>query len=138
MATIRTKLTVAYAGALLGSIAVYSVALYAERRSNARRDVAREVAVQADVALRVLRFAASANESLTVTTTQVVGAGAQQFTQPITQITPRIAAILDALPDYVVLMDTIGRALYLSPSVRALRRDTTSGDYDRLMQQAVS
>ena len=106
MATIRAKLTVAYAGALLGSVAVYSVALYGERRSNARREIQREVIVQADIALRVLRFAASANEPLTNTTLQVVGAGTQQFVQPITQITPRIAAILDGLPEYVVLMDT--------------------------------
>ena len=139
MATIRAKLTVAYAGALLGSVAVYSVALYGERRSNARREIQREVIVQADVALRVLRFAASANEPLTNTTLQVVGAGTQQFVQPITQITPRIAAILDGLPDYVVLMDTTGKPLYLSPSVRQLRtRDPSSGDYDRVMQQAVA
>ena len=139
MATIRAKLTVAYAGALLGSVAVYSLALYGERRSNARLEIAREVAVQADVALRVLRFAATANEPVTQTTLQVVGAGTQQFVQPITQITPRIATILDGLPDYVVLMDTLGKPLYLSPSIRQLRtRDPNSGDYDRLMQEAVN
>ena len=139
MATIRAKLTVAYAGALLGSVAVYSVALYGERRSNARREIQREVAVQADVALRVLRFAATANEPMTSTTLQVVGAGSQQFVQPITQITPRIATILDGLQDYVVLMDTTGKPLYLSPAIRQLRtRDPSSGDYDRLMQQAVA
>jgi two-component system OmpR family sensor kinase len=139
MATIRAKLTVAYAGALLGSVAVYSVALYGERRSNARREIAREVAVQADVALRVLRFAATANESVTTNTSQVIGAGTQQFVQTSAQITPRIAAILDGLPDYVVLMDSTGKPLYVSPSVRQLQsRDPTSGDYDRLMQQAVN
>jgi len=139
MATIRAKLTVAYAGALLGSVALYSVALYGARRSNARGEIAREVAVQADIALRVLRFAATANEPVTQTTLQVVGAGTQQFVQPITQITPRIATILDGLPDYVVLMDTLGKPLYLSPSIRQLRtRDPGSGDYDRLMQQAVA
>ena len=138
MATIRAKLTVAYAGALLGSVAIYSVALYGERRSNARREIQNELAVQADVALRVLRFAASANEPVTQTTLQVVGAGTQQFVQSITQITPRIAAILDGLPGYVVFMDSTGKSLYLSPSIRQLRtRDPSSGDYDRLMQQAV-
>src|SRR6476619_512703 len=139
MATIRAKLTVAYAGALLGSVAVYSVALYGERRSNVKREIQREVALQADLALRVLRFAATANEPVTSTTLQVVGAGSQQFVQPITQITPRIATILDGLQDYVVLMDSTGKSLYLSPSIRQLRtRDPSSGDYDRLMQQALS
>jgi signal transduction histidine kinase len=131
MATIRAKLTIAYTGALLGSVAIFSVALYAARRSSVRRDVQREVAVEADGALRVLRYASTANEPVTVTSPlPLVG------TQ--TQITPRIAAILDGLPDYVVLMDTSGKALYLSPSVRLLQLQNRDGDYDRLMQQAVS
>ena len=131
MATIRAKLTIAYTGALLGSVAVFSVALYAARRSSVRRDVQREVAVEADGALRVLRYAATANEPVTVASPlPLVG------TQ--TQITPRIAAILDGLPDYVMLMDTSGKALYLSPSVRLLQLQNRDGDYDRLMQQAVA
>ena len=121
MATIRAKLTVAYAGALLGSVAVYSVALYGERRANARQEIGREVVLQADVALRVLRFAATANEPVTTSTSQVIGAGTQQFVQTSAQITPRIAAILDGLPDYVVLMDSTGKALYVSPAVRQLQ-----------------
>ena len=137
MATIRAKLTVAYTGALLGSIAVFSVALYAARRSNAGKEVKRDVAVQADQALRVLRFAATANEPVTVTRDSLVGS----------QITPRIAAILDGLPDYVVLLDKDDRTLYVSPSVRALRaRDGQGGDvgadggsdYDRLMREAIA
>ena len=52
MATIRTKLTVAYAGALLGSVVVFSVALYAARRASARQEVARSVVVQADLAIQ--------------------------------------------------------------------------------------
>ena len=137
MATIRAKLTVAYTGALLGSIAVFSVALYAARRSNAGKEAQRDVAVQADQALRVLRFAATANEPVTMTRDSLVGS----------QITPRIAAILDGLPDYVVLLDKDDRTLYVSPSVRALRaRDAQAGDvgadggsdYDRLMREAIA
>jgi signal transduction histidine kinase len=131
MATIRAKLTVAYTGALVGSLAVFSVALYAARRSSVRRDVQREIALEADGVLRVLRFAATANEPLTVTTPlPLVG------TQ--TQITPRIAAILDNLPDYVVLMDSTGKPLYLSPSVRLLQAGDVNGDFDRLMQEAIN
>ena len=58
MATIRGKLTTAYTAALLGSVAVFSIALFAARRSSARREAQREVALQADLALRVLRNAA--------------------------------------------------------------------------------
>ena len=119
MATIRAKLTLAYTGALLGSVAVFSVALFAARRSNARREMAHEVAVQADLALRVLRNAA-----------------VDTVPDPVTgsPITPRMASILDALPDYILLLDKDGRALYLSPTVRALQ----GNDYDRLVQEAIS
>jgi len=154
MATIRSKLTVAYAGTLIGSIAMFSLAMFAAGRSNARRDAQRDaqrdVANRAEQALRVLRFAATANESLTVTRDSIVGA----------QITPRIAAILDGLPDYVIMLDRNDRTLYVSPSLRALQarapspprpvqsreeEPTDSGcnrrsdsDYDRLMCEAIA
>ena len=136
MATIRAKLTVAYAGALLSSLAVLSVALYAARRSSARREAKREVAVQADQALRVLRFAVTAGEPVTVVRDSLVGA----------QITARVASILDGLPDYVILLDKDGWRLYVSPMVRqlqardqnasTLQRDQTAGDYERLIREA--
>src|SRR3954468_24805760 len=99
MATIRGKLTTAYTAALLGSVAVFSVALFAARRSNAYREAKREVIVQADLALRVLR-----------------NASIDTIPDPVTAspITPRMASILDALPDYLLLLDKDGRALYLS------------------------
>jgi two-component system, OmpR family, sensor kinase len=122
MATIRSKLTVAYAGALIGSVAVFSVAMYAARRSNARRDAERAVAVQADQALRVLRFASTAGEPQTIMRDSLAGA----------MITPRIAAILDGLPEYVIMLDGRDISLYVSPSLRAL----PEGDYDRLLREA--
>ena len=140
MATIRAKLTVAYAGALLGSVGVFSIALFASRRANTRNEVAREVAVRADQALRVLRFAATTNEPLTTTRDTLFGGA---------QITRRIADILDGLPDYVMLLDKDGRTLYVSPSVRALQaRDPVTtepareqlerrGDYERIMRAAI-
>lgn len=137
MATIRSKLTVAYTGALLGSVVVFSVALYAARRSTARVEAQRDLAVRADQALRVLRFAASAGEPTTQVRDSLVGA----------QITPRVAGILDGLPDYVLLLDKDGRALYVSPAIRAVRTKELafgdvpidrSGSYDRLMSEAVA
>jgi signal transduction histidine kinase len=137
MATIRSKLTVAYAGALIGSVAVFSVAMYSARRSTVRREAQYQVAIQADQALRVLRFAASAGESLTVTRDSLAGAF----------INPKIATILDGLPDYVIMLDKIDRTQYVSPSLRALqardqnaseivRERTVEGDYERLMREA--
>ena len=136
MATIRAKLTVAYAGALLSSVAVLSVALSAARRSSARREAPREVALQADQAIRVLKFAVTANEQVTVVRDPLVGA----------QLTARVASILDGLPDYVILLDQDGWRIYVSPSVRRLQeRDTVASrsarergvsDYERLVGEA--
>ena len=113
MATIRTKLTVAYTGALLGSLAVYSISLYAARRDATRRDQKEALAIQADQALRVLRFAATAKEPVTEIRDPLVGA----------QITARIGSILEGLPGYVIMFDKDGWRLYMSPSVRALGPD---------------
>jgi two-component system OmpR family sensor kinase len=136
MATIRSKLTVAYAGALIGSVAVFSVAMYSVRRSTARREAQREVAMQADQALRVLRFAVTANEPLTVTQVR------DSLIGPQTTITPRIAAILDGLPDYVMMLDKEGWRLYVSPALRALQQREKdaqrSGDYQLLISEATA
>ena len=138
MATIRTKLTVAYAGVLVGSVAVLSIALYSARRSNARRDAAREIAVQADIALRVLRFAATSNEPVIITKDTVFVGGVSVVTDSLAgpHVTPRIAAILDGIPNYVVLLDSKGQVLYRSPAVRALQSREDRTDYDRLTQNA--
>lgn len=137
MATIRAKLTVAYTGALLGSVAVFSVALYAVRRSNTRLEAQRELAVEADQVLRVLRLATTAGEPLTAVRDSLVGS----------QITYRVSTVLDGLPNYVMLLDQDGWRLYVSPAVRALQerglnpsrdiqRDGRGGDYDRLITEA--
>jgi len=136
MATIRTKLTVAYAGALLGSVVVFSVALYAARRASARQEVARSVAVQADLALGVLRWAATAQEPITAAPDSLIG----------TQITPRVASVLDRMPDYLLLLNKNDRTLYFSPAVRdvqlrelnesEIERDRGS-DYERLVRTAI-
>jgi signal transduction histidine kinase len=141
MATIRAKLTAAYTGALLGSVAVLSISLYSARRSNVRGDATREVAVQADYALRVLRFAATANEPVTITPSSdaFIGAGVITTTDSLVgaQLTTRAAAILDGLPNYIILFDSTGKMLYRSPPVRSLQAiDSNRPDYDRLTQTA--
>jgi signal transduction histidine kinase len=138
MATIRSKLTVAYAGALIGSVAVFSVAMYSARRATARREAQREVAMLADHALRVLRFAVTAGEPLTVTSIR------DPLIGPQTEITPRISAILDGVPDYVLMLDRENWRLYVSPAVRALQQrdlnatEARSGDYERLISNATA
>ena len=137
MATIRAKLTIAYTGALLGSVAAFSVALYAVRRSEGRLEAQRDLAIEADQVLRVLRLAATAGEPLTAVRDSLVGA----------QITPRVKAVLDGLPNYVLLLDDAGWRLYVSPAMRALQerelnaprdigRERRGGDYDRLITEA--
>jgi signal transduction histidine kinase len=89
----------------------------------------------------VLRFAATAGEPVTAPVRDSLVGGVQ--------ITSRVAMILDGLPDYVMLLDDDGWRLYVSPSVRALQarehvsgeeipRERVSGDYERLMREAIA
>ena len=110
MASIRAKLTTAYAAALLISMTVFGAALWGARGANVDREVQRYVFAQADIALRVIRQAAATGESLLEVRDSLVGP----------TLSRRMATALDVLPDYVLVVDTAGRTLYASPKARRL------------------
>ena len=113
MASIRLRLTTAYAAALVGTMAAFATALSAVRGANVDREVQRNVFAQADVAVRIIRQAAIAGDSVTVLRDPLVG----------TTLAPRLATTLDVLPDYVLVLDTAGRAIYASVRARRLSPD---------------
>jgi len=116
MASIRLRLTTAYAAALVGTLAAFATALSAVRGANVDREVQRYVFAQADIAVRIVRQAALGGDSVTVTRDALVG----------TTLRPRLAATLDALPDYVLVLDTAGRAVYASVRARRLGPEARS------------
>src|SRR3954451_13683647 len=108
MASIRSKLTTAYAGALIGTMAAFAVALYAARREDAYRDAESEVVERAQFVHSVVQQAAQGGEPIT-----------QQATFGPT-ITKRLRELLDTIDGYVLLFDAADRPLYYSRPVQVL------------------
>lgn len=114
MATIRTRLTVAYAFALATTMGVYSWALYEMRSEQSEEPLRRLMVSEADLAIRVLQQGAR------------LGPVVVPEPDPITPAIPRprlrtdIAQQLDLLPQYLVVLDTAGWRVYSSPEANRL------------------
>ena len=129
MASIRLKLTLAYAGALVATMAVFGVALWQARKANVQREQVallrerqRNLFMRTDLAQGVLRRSASGGMSLLVTRDTLVGP----------MLRPDIAVELDIIPDYLIILDSTGRSVYVSPAGRALGAE----DADLLVRAA--
>jgi signal transduction histidine kinase len=114
VASTRTNLTVAFVTALIAVTAALGLTLWTVRNATLYRDTARYAATQADVAATLVRDAATA--------TQAVIVGPDTSSQPQI-VTPRLSTVLDAFPDYMVIVDRIGTPLYQSTALRRLRQD---------------
>jgi two-component system OmpR family sensor kinase len=113
MASIRTRLTVAYTGALLGTVAVFATALWVARRGSAYRELDRKVAADANQALGIILLAQESREPLTVVRDTI--------NAPV--LAPAVRSRLEGIPDYVLVLDRDGRLLYVSFDVRQLDAD---------------
>ncbi|HEY0779596.1 MAG TPA: HAMP domain-containing sensor histidine kinase [Gemmatirosa sp.] len=108
MATVRARLASAYALALSGTIVVLAATLWAARGAAGDRELQRYVTEEAEVATRLLRQASGPGLPLT----EVVDH------QP--QVVSRVALLLDALPNIVVVLDSAERIVYRSTDARLL------------------
>jgi two-component system, OmpR family, sensor kinase len=116
VASTRTNLTLVFTGALIAVTTALGLTLWTVRNASLYRDVARYAITQADVAATLVRDAASAQKAV------IVGAE----TPPETQIvTPRLRTLLDAFPDYLVVVDQLGTPLYLSALTRELPEEVS-------------
>jgi signal transduction histidine kinase len=110
MASIRTRITVSYALAFAGTMFAFSVVVWAERREVERQDLRARASETAELGIRILQRAGAENEPLTIfNDTLLTGR----------DLTPRYKALLDVLPDYVVIADAT-HVLYRSPPLAAL------------------
>ena len=123
MPSIRSRLTAAYALALVGTMAVFGAALYVGRGANVYRELQRYVFAQAQIAVRVLVQAAG-SDPVIETRDALVG--------PL--LTAEAGRRLDVLPDLVFVFDSSGRALYISTAARRL----DAGDLQTVLDAAVN
>ena len=117
MGSIRGRLTVWYATALIISLAIFAVALYFARRSATYQDLDRRIQSEADLTAGILAESYRSRGVLVEKDT----AG-----RPV--LTPEVAAVLEAVPDYLLVTSSDGRLLFASPDARAL----TFGQFEQL------
>lgn len=108
MASIRTRLTVAYAGALVATIVSFAAALVVARMAGSEAVLERVAHSEAELAAVVLRQAAMDS--------------AQLLTDD--NLAPKlredVGSRLAVLPDYLVVLDRQGRVMFNSAAARAL------------------
>ena len=117
MESIRGRLTLWYATALILSIAVFAVVLYVARRSDTYQDLDRRIQSEADLTAGILAESYRARGTLV-----------EKDTAGRPQLTPDVAAVLEVVPDYLLVTSRDGRLLFASPDARAL----TFGEFEQL------
>ena len=110
MASIRTRITATYALALVATMVAFSLVLWSERERVAELDLQARATYTADLASRILDQMGAENQTVRIVRGDSVAA---------LELTPRFRALLDALPDYVIITDST-RTIYASTAVRKL------------------
>ncbi|MGH7719259.1 MAG: sensor histidine kinase [Gemmatimonadaceae bacterium] len=113
MSTIRSRLTLAFAAALVGTMFAFALALWAARRAGSYEELHRYAVTEANLALNLIRQSEKAGQPVTLIRDSTIG--------PV--ITPTLRTLLEGIPDYVLVLDSTGRSLYLSFAVRQLNVD---------------
>jgi signal transduction histidine kinase len=123
MASIRTRLTVAYAGALVSALAAFGTALYVARRAAAYQDLGHQAIVEADRILETVRSHQAANGPGSIAdTVPLETPGAPRSVRLSKELSER----LERLGGYFIVLDPGGRSVYSSFAVRRLHRDDLS------------
>jgi two-component system, OmpR family, sensor kinase len=123
METIRARLTLWYATALILSLAVFAVVLYFARRSASYQDLERRIQSEADLTAGILAESYRARGVLLERDT----AG-----RPV--LITEVAAVLEVVPDFLLVTSRDGRLLFASPDARAL----TFPEFEQLLRLAVA
>jgi two-component system OmpR family sensor kinase len=107
VSSIRARLTVAYAGAMVGTMIVFGIALWSARRASSYEEPARHVLAEATVARNIIREEEAAGRSVTMLRDTLVGP----------TISRSVAKMFDGVQDYILILDQNGRMLYGSDAV---------------------
>jgi len=106
----RTKLTLAFVAGLVAVTITLFLSLMTSRNAAVFSDIAQYAAAQGDLAERVITYAALTGEPLLAADSVAV--------MPL--LSSSIADRLDAVPGYLIVVDTLGRSMYRSPQVMRL------------------
>jgi hypothetical protein len=107
----RAKLTVAFVAGLIAVTGTLFLAVLAARNNAVYHDIALYAAAQGDLAARVILDAAQSDSSVFATSDTAL----------IAKLSPKVVDRLQAVPGYLVVIDSTGRAVYRSPDVMRLQ-----------------
>jgi two-component system, OmpR family, sensor kinase len=116
MPSTRTRLTVSYGLVLLGTMFVFSLAVLTGRRTGARDELAGEAFRIADNVWFTIQSAPPGARRLTYV-------DSSNPRSPTTRPTKEMAAVLDPLGGYFMVLDQQGKLLYPSSLIRQLSGD---------------
>lgn len=113
MQSIRQRLTISYAIALTATMAVFSAALYWERRESAEREASRQLATRLvnesvlakDVILTAVKYGGRV-----VNTVPAIG-----FPGVTAVLVPEVRGTFEGMRDFLFVSDAAGQLLYVSP-----------------------
>ena len=111
MLSTRVKLTAAFVAGLIAVTITLFLAILAARNNAVYHDIAQYAAAQGDLAARVITDAAQAGDTIMGT----------KETALIPLLSRKIADRLQSVPGYIVVVDTLGRAVYRSTDVMRLQ-----------------
>lgn len=111
MVSTRVKLTAAFVAGMIAVTVTLFLALLTARNNAVYHDIAQYAAAQGDLAARVITDAAQSGQKVVAT----------DDTALIPLLSPRIVDRLQAVPGYLVVVDTAGRAVYRSADVMRLK-----------------
>jgi len=110
--------------ALLVSVVLFGGGIWVSRKDSAYyRELQRYVQSQAELAIRII-VRAETRGPVTVVRDPLVGA----------RLVPDLASEMDVIPDYLMVLDTSGRAVYVSEKARAL----PEADLSTLLERSAS
>jgi two-component system OmpR family sensor kinase len=107
----RVKLTAAFVAGMIAIAVTLFLAVLTARNNAVYHDIAQYAAAQGDLASRVITAAAQSGEKVL----------ANGDTALIPILSPKIIDRLQAIPGYIVVVDTAGRAVYRSNDVMHLK-----------------
>ncbi|HEX3533082.1 MAG TPA: HAMP domain-containing sensor histidine kinase [Gemmatimonadaceae bacterium] len=113
MVSTRAKLTIAFVAGMITVAITLFLAVLTARNNAVYHDIAQYAAAQGDLASRVITEAARSGEKVL----------ANGDTALIPVLAPRLADRLQAIPGYIVVVDTAGRAVFRSSDVMRLKGD---------------
>ncbi|MHB1072324.1 MAG: sensor histidine kinase [Gemmatimonadaceae bacterium] len=140
MASIRTRLTIAYGLALSGTLAAFAVALYVGRRADAYTELGRAANAEAAAVVgAILRVQYGGTPVAEYAPRPEVPPGSPADSippgaPPVIRLTKAMSGELERLGGYFLVLDSLERRVYSSYAVRRLAAD----DQIRLQSQADS